>query len=382
MKMLSTEIQKLLDKLYNLRGEDSVILQKMEDERVKAEETKERTSVETKELQEKINTLTEEENKLNAEGERLVSALRNIKSDDFKFVLDKLNISFDPSSLSDEVSSMLPNKINSIKEDITSSKDSLVRVESEMNDAVAKIEELGIRKDEALSNQARLNEYFDLALAGNINITRESITSLLDKFDISEEEQREAAKLLMFPEDGLFDYEESLKNQVESGKSIIDVFHEAKENIEETSYEMKLPEERKVEEVPIHEEVYEEEIEKSPKEKLIDLLDEYDIDYLEFTSNDLDKVLNNYDEEVIRGNIEFINDNEIDMDFFTNNVELLYDKELREKISKLLAVGKDAFDIYLCPNILFKYNAMGLESVINQLKVAGFDPKKVPLLAY
>ena len=36
MKMLTAEITKLLDKLYNLRGEDSVILSKMDSERAKA----------------------------------------------------------------------------------------------------------------------------------------------------------------------------------------------------------------------------------------------------------------------------------------------------------------------------------------------------------
>ena len=33
MKMLSSEVKTLLDKLYNLRGEDSVILAKMNKER-------------------------------------------------------------------------------------------------------------------------------------------------------------------------------------------------------------------------------------------------------------------------------------------------------------------------------------------------------------
>ena len=35
MKMLTSEIKNLLDKLYNLRGEDSVVLTKMEEEKEK-----------------------------------------------------------------------------------------------------------------------------------------------------------------------------------------------------------------------------------------------------------------------------------------------------------------------------------------------------------
>ena len=115
MKMLSAEITKLLDKLYNLRGEDSVVLAKMESERELAEETKERTTEQKTSLQEKIASLSEEERVLGEEGEKLVSALSGIKTDDFKIVLEKLNIDFNPDKLSDEVSRELPDTIRKVQ---------------------------------------------------------------------------------------------------------------------------------------------------------------------------------------------------------------------------------------------------------------------------
>ena len=57
MKKLSAETTALLDKLYNLRSEDSYILVEMEKEKEVAEETKEKTTKEKKELQEKIDHL-------------------------------------------------------------------------------------------------------------------------------------------------------------------------------------------------------------------------------------------------------------------------------------------------------------------------------------
>ena len=361
MKMLTAEITKLLDKLYNLRGEDSVILSKMEKEKAKAEETKERTASEKTTLQEKIENLVEEERVLAEEGEKLVSTLSRIKTDDFKIVLEKLKVDFNPDKLSEDVNRLLPQTIDKVKEDIEGAKKELVTVEAEMNTAIATIEELVIRKDEALSNQARLNEYFDLALNGNINITRDSITSLLEKFDFTEDEQREAAKIMMFPEDALYDYEKKIKNIEQPGKSISEVFAEAKENVvEEVKEETKL----------------------SPKEELIALLKELGFDYLDFTSNDLDKILANYTKDTLRKNVEFANSKNIKLDLFVDNVSLLYDKELEEKISKLIEVGKDTFDIYLNPNILTKYDANGLVSIIDKLKNSGLDPKKVPLIAY
>lgn len=367
MKMLTAEITKLLDKLYNLRGEDSVILSKMDAEKNKAEETKSRTATEKTTLQDRIENLVEEERILAEEGEKLVSTLSKIKTDDFKIVLEKLKVDFNPDKLSEEVNTMLPKTIDKVKEDIESAKKELVTVEAEMNTAIATIEELVIRKDEALSNQARLNEYFELALNGNINITRDSITSLLEKFDFTEDEQREAAKILMFPEDALYDYEKKLKNIEQPGKSISEVFAEAKESTIE---------------LDTIEEVKEESKSLSPKEELIELLKELGFDYLDFTSNDLDKILSNYNETSLRKNVMFAKAKNIKLDLFVDRVELLYDKELEEKITKLLEIGKETFDIYLNPNILTKYNIDGLVSTIDKLRSSGLDPKKVPLIAY
>lgn len=361
MKMLTAEITKLLDKLYNLRGEDSVILAKMDKEKTKAEETKERTASEKTILQEKIENLTEEERILKEEGEKLVATLSRIKTEDFKIVLEKLKVDFNPDKLSEDVNNLLPKTIDKVKEDIEGAKSELVSVEAEMNTAIATIEELAIRKDEALSNQARLNEYFELALNGNINITRDSITSLLEKFEFTEDEQREAAKIMMFPEDALYDYEKKIKNIEQPGKSISEVFAEAKENVEV-------------------EEVKEEKL--SPREELIATLKELGFDYLDFTSNDLDKVLANYTKDILKKNVSYVKERNIKLDIFIDNVSLLYDKELEEKINKLIEIGKAPLDIYLNPNILMKYDVMELTNTIDKLRNSGLDPKKVPLMAY
>ncbi len=361
MKMLTAEITNLLDKLYNLRGEDSVILTKMASEKEVASETKERTTNEKAELQEKIANLTEELELLASEGKKLVEVLSQINPEDFKTVLDKLHINFNPSKISEEVNSLLPETIEKVEEEQRVAKEKLVNVEAEMNEAIATIEELAIRRDEALANQTRLNEYFDLALNGNINITRDSITSLLEKFDFTEDESREAAKILMFPEDALYEYEEKLKNAEQSGKSISEVFQEAKEGIDE-----------KVEENEPA----------SPRDELINLLTELGFDYLDFTSNDLEKILANYNQATLRKNVEFAKSNGLKLDLFVENVALLYDKEFESKVNKLMEIGKDAFDVYLNPDVLVKHNKKSLDNVIDTFKNSGLDPKIVPLMAY
>ena len=427
MKMLSSEVKTLLDKLYNLRGEDSVILAKMNKERQEAIETGERTKNEKEVLLNKIEKLSNEERTLQEEGDKLSSILSNINRDDFSNVLDRLQIDFDPASINEKITRMLPETIEKVVSENKKASEELETVETEMNNAITKVEELGIRKDEALSNQAKLNEYFELALEGNINITRDAITSLLEKFDFNEDEQREAAKILMFPEDALYEYDASFKSGSQtSGKTITEVLMEAKkesksevkeEPKEETILDSEEPSslenifesvisENAIPDVEEPEEEHEEKEE--PKEDVASAVKPLFSDNneesvtqskVEEDSNNaiasllenlglnlnrekLDKVINSDDEETINKNIEVLKSHEIDLDILIENIELLLDKELAEKIDKLIAIGKESRDISLMPSVLVKYDLNGLNNTINLLQISGLDPKKVPLMAY
>ncbi|HIU11298.1 MAG TPA: hypothetical protein IAB65_01220 [Candidatus Onthocola stercorigallinarum] len=417
MKALSNEVKNLLDRLYNLRGEDSVILTKMNKEREEAIETQERTKNEKEVLLQEIERLSQDEKTLAEEGEKLTSVLSSINRDDFANVLERLKLDFEPAQLNEKVSSMLPNTISEIVSEKDAASKKLEEVETEMNNAITKVEELGIRKDEALSNQAKLNEYFDLALSGNINITRDAITSLLDKFDFSENDSREAAKLLMFPEDALYEYDASFKSgDKQSGKTISEVIAEAKQEskdqtaplVAEPKEELNAPENKEqieevsevkesVNETPVledifsqvideieipHEEIQKVEDSQSEKDKLLKDLDENGLNTFDFKDEDLKKIMEHYDSETLSNNVATLKSNKIDIKILKDNVELLYDKELAQKIEKLLSLGKVAKDISLMPSVLTKYDLQGLNNTINVLQISGLDPRKVPLMAY
>ena len=421
---ISNEVKALLDKLYNLRGEDSVILAKMNKERQEAIETGERTKNEKEVLLDKIAKLTKEEETLQEEGNKLISLLSNINRDDFANVLDRLQIDFDPASINEKVSNMLPTTIEKVVDENKLASEELENVETEMNNAITKVEELGIRKDEALSNQAKLNEYFNLALEGNINITRDAITSLLEKFEFNEDEQREAAKILMFPEDALYEYDGIYKSRDKASRKTItdvlieakkeshienkEVVNEVKENAPEVEASLEAPSaledifDKVITEnnIPEIETVAEEtndgvkplfnenqsEVsvgeEKTEKEKLTTLLTSLDVNANILTSVELEKILANYDEELIKTNVSVLKEYKIALDVIKENPEILYDKELKEKLEKLINIGKEARDISLMPSILVKYDLKGLNNTINVLQISGLDPKKVPLMAY
>ena len=443
MKVLPNETSALLDKLYNLRGENSYILVEMEKEREIAEETKEKTAKEKEELQEKITSLTNEETLLAEQGAHLRDVLSGINPDDFKVVLDKLNIDFDPEALKNKIDETLPGRIEEVVSAAKEAEDELVKVEEEMNSAVTKIDELAIRKETELANQEKLNEYFELALNGNINITREAITSLVSQFNFNEEEQREAAKLMMFPEDALYEYDKQYQDAQNHGKSISDVLIEAKESvakpigeifsdvdnteeekeveepveesedvttesnddIEKISSEIseilkKLDSEEskplfddvKLDDLPLNgyvEEPKEEEekstevkIEDDDEETMMDLFKRLGLSEIMFVESELSDLIALDDKKIVEKNVGILNKYGINLDVVSDNVNILSDPELDEKINTILETGKTVDDIYFNPSVIKKYDYQGLKDAIELLKENGLDPKKVPLMAF
>ena len=365
---MAVRTESLLDKLYNLRGKDSSILREMDEQKNAAEETKEKTTEQKAILQKEIEDLKLQREELEDQGEKFKNMLKGINRDDYATVLTRLNLDFDPEGLLAKLNENLPKTIDAVEKNTHESEEELVKVEDEMNRAITTIEELGIRKDTALANQEKLNEYIELALSGTINITRDSITSLLAEFHFTEEEQREAAKILMFPEDALFAYNDKIKMKDKSGKSIREVIQEAKEISEEES--------------PVYEKEEVKEEKEDKTSSVIDTLKSVGIDYLDFTSDEINELIANFDKETIVDNVNYIVDKNIEKDIFTNRVGLLYDKDLKSKIDILMNAGKEAIDIYLNSNVLTKYSKEELSRVIDTIKASGMEAKSVPLMAY
>ncbi len=372
---VNTEV--LLDKLYNLRGSDSEILREMDRQKNKAEETKNKTTEEKGKLQSDIAELKKQREELEEQGERFKEVLQGIHKEDYETVLKRLKIDFDPNSILEKLEKNLPKTIENVEKDTKEAEEKLIKVEEEMNEAITTIEEIGIRKDTALANQDKLNEYVEMALSGRMNITRDSITSLLSEFGFNEEEQRETAKLLMFPEDALFAYDEKVSVKDKAGKTISEVIQEAKSYEEE---ELTIPEEpQEKEEQETAKALKEEEI---VKERLIELLKEYGIDYLDYTSEEIEELLENFDEKTMKENLEYLKNKKLNHDILINHVSILYDRDLKEKIELLISAGKEMLDIYLNPSVLVKYDLKKLQAAISSLVANGMDPKDVPLMAY
>ena len=132
----------------------------MDRQKAKAEATKARTTDEKANLQKNIADLKKQRKELEEQGDKFKEVLGSIHREDYETVLSKLNVDFDPKGLLEKVEKNLPKTIETVEKDTKKAEDELVKVEEEMNGAITAIEELGIRKDAALANQDKLNEYF------------------------------------------------------------------------------------------------------------------------------------------------------------------------------------------------------------------------------
>ena len=153
------------------------------------------------------------------------------------------------------------------------------------------------------------------------------------------------------------------------GKSISEVIQEAKTISEEHTEENEVTLEKENNEDYLLEEV-------------IDTLKDNGIDYLDFSSKEIDELKKHFDKDVIVSNIDLIKENGLGTDMFINHASLMYDEELAKKIKLLVKIGKEPSDIYLYPNVLSKYSFSELKESIELLVNNGMEPKIVPLMAF
>ncbi len=418
MKNIGLEVRNLLDKVYNLKSNDSVIIKQIESEQEASELKKNDLIIEKTNLINNIDELSNEINLLETDGNLLLNELKKLCNGKNEQVIEKLNITFNPSELCNEFNTELPSKISNLKNDKDTKNNQLKSVEKDLADSLTLIDELSFKKDDAIASKDKLSEYFELSINGNFNITRDILINLLSKFNLNEEEQRCTAKILMFPEDGLYDYNDNITEYKKSGKSFSEVFAEAKTLNNNAEVEIKpisldIPQVQEVKEVEIkpialdlpeipevksdelkpinladfikvEEPIKEKVVEENIKEEinLKEILSKNNFEYSDFTTRDIEFITDNFDNAVFNKNIKLLKDMGINKDIFVDNIELFIDDQLEEKINLLLGVGKVPFDIYLNPNILIKYDANELSKSINALKESGLDPKKVPLMAY
>jgi len=407
-KVLSQEITALLNKVYNYRSEDSIRLVDLTKEQEKAEEKRIKTDEESALLKEEIVNLDGKLRDLNSQGKKLSEFLAGIDYKDYAVLLDSLSLNFNPEKLRVSLDAKLPEELEKTSTLLKEAKSSLKATQKENSEAEDTIKKFDSRIQEEQNIQAKLSEYLDIALTGTINVTREEITNLLKLFDFDDNEQKEIAKMLMFPEDALliYDKQKAEKEELEATKE--DVVETQEEIVEEDYVEVEEPvieleDAEDDEENPVVFETAEEDEESgsvgfieledsesnkdeiketSTKDGVLTFLSDY-FDASIMPKDAIESLVIDFDESVAGGNIEYTRSKEVSDDIYFKVPKLLTDTELADKVDFVLKeLAKTPEDILYNTHVLENFSLEKLTEIKQRILSLEIDARELPLYIY
>lgn len=271
MAKLSQATIRLLDRLFNLKGEENTIIKRIEDEISTTESEIENTTqarnkneVEKNELQSKLTIFT-------TQAESFKSAFEGIDDATFSS-LREIGIDFEISKMLNTIEEKAPEYIETLSNEIDEVGQRIEENKSSLNDLSNSLTSLNNEKSKEEENRLKLISLLEQSLSTS-EIEREVLTvnfvkkilSLFNTFD--EQEIKDLTKIIMFPDDGLFDYANNYEERLANGEINLDQEVTEEPEVEEPTKELEVSteeveepvEESSIEEISIPEEVEEKE---------------------------------------------------------------------------------------------------------------------------
>jgi|GEM_PF-6144790 len=313
---ISSDVRRILEKLYNLKSSDSIVLISKQAEIASIEASRDEDKNTEKMIITSIEDYTDNYVGRSNSYDTLVAGVNLKELKDTK-QLDTLEDLF--TELTEAVKSMQQADKNKTDAELT-----LSELSERIRQSESSLQELSLQKEDIVKYQETLASYIDRALQLDTGITVGEIHDLLVKlgFEDGSLDIELAAQLLIFPKTGLIAYDLGLKTFDEEGKSISDVFAEAKSELME-ELEVVVPVVEPVVEVDssdlfVEEHQISELFNKEPKEEIRSIEEQEVSAFFAEEVEDVSK-----EQEVILDNI--LEDLELDSFEFTNR-----DKELME----------------------------------------------------
>ena len=223
----------LLDRLYNLTGEDNIVIKEIEERIANAEQK-------VSEIEESIahskSEQDEKERKLSlflTQKEQFEKVFEGLTDESFS-ALRGINVNLEVGTLLSTVESKAPEYVELLMSAINDHKKRIEELEEEKNSILAELVKL--KEELIVQNERRtqLTSLLEQSLSPN-EIERESLTPIfvkkvLSPFGIfSPEEITSLTKLIMFPDDGLYEYDE--KYEERRSKGLVGFIEEDEEEI-------------------------------------------------------------------------------------------------------------------------------------------------------
>lgn len=322
MAQLSQNTIRLLDRLFNLKGEDNVIIKRIKDEISTTEnemtvttQEKNNNEVQKNELQGKLTVFQNQSDSFKAVFEGI---------DDATFAsLREIGIEFEISKMLSTIEEKAPDYIASLNDQINEYGKKIEDNEHKIEELTNNLENLHRNQATSEEDRLKLTSLLDQSLSSS-EIEREVLTvnfvkkilSLFDLFD--ENEIKELTKIIMFPDDGLFEYAKNYDKRLANGEISLD-------NQSSVTEENNIEEIKPIEDISPSEETGEENNESSTTE-----IYKEEITSSETTPDVEEPSVEDNQEEIIN----ITNDDstsEIDLSSLNNSSENEEPKELEEE---------------------------------------------------
>lgn len=226
MAQLSQNTIRLLDRLFNLKGEDNVIIKRIKDEISTTEnemtvttQEKNNNEVQKNELQGKLTVFQNQSDSFKAVFEGI---------DDATFAsLREIGIEFEISKMLSTIEEKAPDYIASLNDQINEYGKKIEDNEHKIEELTNNLENLHRNQATSEEDRLKLTSLLDQSLSSS-EIEREVLTvnfvkkilSLFNLFD--ENEIKELTKIIMFPDDGLFEYAKNYDKRLANGEISLD----------------------------------------------------------------------------------------------------------------------------------------------------------------
>lgn len=371
--LLSIEQRTLLDRLYNLKSEDSEILRGIKADIDQTKTDFQVLSGESTDLETQKTTLSTRRGDLDSQYAKILEDLKGMSRESYATLLDEAHEEFDPEQMLERIKEKIPNRLKEIDEQISNFEKDIDSTKKKIADNEIKAKELEGRLSDAIQMQERLAKLISESLHGNGSITRDSVQDLLLNVGFLEEETIELGKMILFPQGTLSEYDKEYQERQNRGKSIQEVFESAKAAQE---YQPSEPEAQKVVET---EPVVVTESEPINEEDFSDFLKETGINP-EYYNNEILNALKSANcSELIKDNMNFLQSLEISDKTIARYYMLLTDQELISKVNYLQEQGKSSKDIELGITILLAYSYADLIALKNACDEYGLEFNNLPL---
>lgn len=231
MASITQKTMELLDRLFNLKSDDNVILEEINQRIKETKDSIDKTSDEQKDNEVK---------KLDAEGklsvfknqqEAFQSAFEGLDDETFAALRD-IGVNVEIGTMLENIESRAPKYISELEDTIKEYQDSIDENASTKKNLEAVLSDLENDKSKSEEDRTKLISLLEQSLSSD-EVERESLTAsyvkkILALFGVfSDDEIKELSKLIIFPDEGLYEYQ--------------DLYEERKANgfpsIEEHSYE-------------------------------------------------------------------------------------------------------------------------------------------------